>query len=112
MKFFPIFFEFMIQRQVDPISTPIEDATIEWETIEAPFVKVAQIRIPKQSFKSAGQTEFCENLSFNPWHTLPKHRPLGNINRTRRIVYDMISTLRHTLNKAPSTEPTGPIDFE
>ncbi len=105
-------FDFMLQRQVDPISTPIEDATIEWETIEAPFVKVAQIRIPSQSFSSPAQKEFCENLSFNPWHTLPEHRPLGNINRTRRIVYDMISTLRHTLNDAPSIEPTGHIEFE
>ncbi len=104
-------FEFLLQRQIDPISTPIEDATIEWETVESPYVKVAQIRIPKQSFSSDEQMEFCENLSFNPWHTLPAHRPLGNINRTRRIVYDMISNLRHTLNQRTEVEPEGHINF-
>jgi hypothetical protein len=103
-------FDFMIQRQIDPASTPIEDGTIEWS--ESAFVKVAQIRIPQQTFKSQAQQDFCDSMSFNPWHSLPEHRPLGNINRTRRIVYDMISGLRHELNERPRVEPTGHIDFE
>jgi len=35
------------------------------------------------------------------------HRPLGGINRVRRVVYEAISSLRHQLNLAPRTEPTG-----
>lgn len=100
-------YDFMVQRQIDPGVMPVEDATVTWEESDSPFVKVATIRIPQQTFDTPAQDEFCENLSFNPWHTLPEHRPLGNINRTRRAVYDTISDLRHMLNEAPREEPTS-----
>lgn len=108
----PQCFEFMVQRQIDAAGMPIEDSTIEWEESDSSFVKVATIDIPQQTFLSEEQVGFCENLSFNPWHTLPEHRPLGNINRTRRLVYDAISQLRHQLNAAPREEPTEHIIFE
>ena len=51
--------------------------------------------------------QFCENLSFNPWRTLPEHRPLGSINRARLQVYPAISRFRHRKNNAPPwREPT------
>ncbi len=98
-------FNFMVQRQVHAGGTPIEDSTVNWDDTDSPFLKVATIRIPSQSFDSPEHEAFCEDLSFNPWHTLPEHRPLGNINRTRRVVYDLISDLRHTLNDSPPSEP-------
>lgn len=100
-------FEFLVQRQEDAEAMPIEDATIAWQEEYSPFVKVATVRIPMQAFDTAEQDELCEHLSFNPWHTLPEHRPLGNINRTRRIVYDMISAYRHQLNGVTEREPQG-----
>ncbi len=106
----PECFDFMLQRQLDPAVMPIEDSTIAWDDSE--FVKVATIDIEQQTFLSDEQVEFCENLSFNPWHTLPEHKPLGNINRTRRVVYDAISLMRHELNMAPRAEPTGHIVFD
>ena len=36
-----------------------------------------------------------------------EHRPLGGVNRTRRVVYEVISELRHGLNGTPRREPTG-----
>jgi len=39
--------------------------------------------------------KFCENLSFDPWHTLPEQRPLGAINRIRLQVHSGISAKRH-----------------
>jgi hypothetical protein len=42
--------------------------------------------------------DFGERLSFTPWHALPQHRPLGAINRIRRVVHDTISNLRSELN--------------
>jgi hypothetical protein len=98
-------FEFMVQRQLDPESMPIEDPTYEWEEGQSPFVVVARIKIPAQTFDTPGRQTFCENLSMNPWHTLPEHRPLGGINRVRRTVYEAISALRHELNEAPRREP-------
>jgi hypothetical protein len=99
-------FDFMIQKQVDPRSTPVEDPTVEWEEQIAPFTKVATIRIPSQSFTSAQQMEACERLSFNVWRCLPDHRPLGAINRIRRSVYEALSKRRHELDGETLEEPT------
>ena len=85
----------------------VEDSKTEWKESEAPFIKVATITIPKQTFDSEAQMAFCENLSFTPWHSLPEHRPLGGVNRVRRTVYESISKRRHDLNQAPRKEPAG-----
>ena len=100
-------FDFMVQPQIDPITMPVEDAAVEWSEQASPFVKVATIHIPSQQFRSAAQDAFCENLSINPWHALPEHRPLGGINRIRRAVYENISAYRHARNDAPRIEPSG-----
>ena len=100
-------FRFQVQPQTDAASQPIEDPTVLWDENKAPFIDVATIRIPRQTFDTPAQQEFCENLSYTPWHALPDERPVGGINRLRRAVYDAISTLRHKLNMAPRVEPTG-----
>jgi hypothetical protein len=68
---------------------------------------VAQITIPKQTFSSPAQREFCENLSFNPWHGLQVHQPLGGINRARKVVMKALSDLRLTQRGMTRREPTG-----
>jgi hypothetical protein len=105
-------FDFMVQFQTDPDSMPIEDPTIRWHESESPFITVATVRIPRQQFDSPARMEFGDNLSFTPWHALPEHRPLGGIQRARRIVYETISKLRHGLNNAPRKEPTSFEEFE
>jgi hypothetical protein len=90
---------------------PVEDSTILWDEAKAPFVDVATVRIPKQTFDSEKQRNFCENLSYTPWHATAEHRPVGGINRLRKDVYMAISNLRHKLNKSPSREPTGDETF-
>jgi hypothetical protein len=99
-------FNFMVQLQSDPENMPIEDSTVHWEEKRSPFIPVAQLQIPAQKFDSPEQMEFCENLSFTPWHSLPEHRPLGGINRIRKVVYDAISKRRHELNEVVRAEPT------
>jgi hypothetical protein len=100
-------FDFLVQKQTDGHKMPIEDSTVEWSEKHSPYTKVGTLTIKAQSFLSDAQRDFCENLSFNPWHSLPAHRPLGNINRMRRAVYQAISEVRHRLNKEPHDEPTG-----
>ena len=100
-------FDFTVQLQVDASDMPIEDPGEEWDEAQSPFRKVATIRIPQQEFDSEAQRNFGENLSFTPWHSLPAHRPLGGINRARRIVYDAISTFRHERNNVVRREPTN-----
>ena len=100
-------FELLVQRQTDPKSMPIEDPTIDWSQKLSPYRKVGTIVIPQQSFESKEQMEFCENLSFTPWHTVADHRPIGGIQRARKAIYDTISDLRHDLNKVKPFEPTA-----
>lgn len=102
-----VYFDFLIQLQTDPVKMPVEDATIIWDENLSPFEKVATIRIPCQVFNTPERLEFAENLSYNPWHALPEHRPLGSTNRVRRKVYETVSKYRHQRNEKPRREPTG-----
>jgi hypothetical protein len=99
-------FDFCVQLRTQPESMPVEDPRIDWREAASPFIPVARITIPKQTFETPEQTAFCENLSFTPWHGLDAHRPLGGINRVRRTVYETISRLRHDINAAQREEPT------
>ncbi|HSO36348.1 MAG TPA: catalase family protein [Labilithrix sp.] len=100
-------FDFMIQRRAIPDDMPIEDSTITWEEADSAFVPVGRLTIPAQTFDSPEQKKHCENLSFSPWHGTTPHRPLGSMNRTRKVVYEATSKLRHKLNGAPRVEPTS-----
>ncbi|MEQ1639072.1 MAG: catalase family protein [Methylococcales bacterium] len=95
-------FDFMVQLQRIPSAMPIEDPTLEWREEDSPFIRVAQITIPIQTFSTPEQLAFCENLSFTPWNTIPEHQPLGGINRVRKTVYEAISRIRHELNNQPT----------
>ncbi len=100
-------FDFCIQLRTKPEAEPIEDPAIVWKESDSPFVPVARITIPRQTFDTPLQNAFGENLSYTPWHGLEAHRPLGGVNRVRRSVYQAISRLRHALNHKVPTEP-GP----
>ncbi|HEV7905957.1 MAG TPA: catalase family protein [Pyrinomonadaceae bacterium] len=99
-------FDFLVQFQLDPYREPIEDALVPWKEENTPFHKIATINIPRQEIDSPEQRAFAENLSFNPWHCLPEHRPLGSANRVRKAVYIAISEFRRGRNGVPNTEPT------
>ena len=49
--------------------------------------------------------KIAENLSFTPWHALEDQRPLGGINRARKVAYEAISKYRHERNGVPRVEP-------
>ena len=99
--------DFLVQRQTDVRRMPIEDASIEWPERLSPFVPVATIRIPAQRFDSPEQLAFARKLSFNPWHAIADHRPLGNQNRARLVIYRELSRARQSMNREPHVEPTG-----
>jgi hypothetical protein len=94
----PAEFVFGIQLQTNPRSMPIEDASACWDELISPFVPVATLRIPMQDFDTPEQNIRGENMRFSPWHGLLVHRPLGSINRARRVVYHGISELRRRVN--------------
>jgi hypothetical protein len=91
-------FDFLVQRQVDPRSMPVEDATVVWKESDSPFRKVATIWIPAQEFSSQERMIEAEGMYFTPWHHLPEHRPLGGINRVRQAVYQASFDIRSEIN--------------
>jgi len=101
-----------LQRQTDPHLMPIENNGVLWPEKLSPRVSVATLRLPRQTFNSPAQMEFAKRLSYNPWHCIPEHRPLGNQSRARRRMYGELSKLRHTMNNVPHYEPTGDEVFE
>ena len=100
-------FLFRVQLFKDDETTPIEDPTVEWPEDAAPFQTVARIWVPKQLFDTPGRMAFGENLSFTPWHAIPAHEPLGEINLVRKDVYSKLSDLRHRLNGVVPREPNA-----
>ncbi len=90
---------FTVQKQDIGKYMPLEDPTVEWLERDSPFLAVAKIVIPKQDFNVPGREAFCEALSFAPWHALPEHRPLGQFNRMRRMIYPGSVDYRHRQNR-------------
>lgn len=105
-------FDFLVQVQTDPYRMPIENASVRWPERLSPPVTVATLRLPRQKFDSSEQLAFAHHLSYNPWHCVPQHCPLGNQNRARRRIYYELSRLRQTMNDTPHREPTGDEVFE
>ena len=103
-----IYYDFFVQFQSDPEKMPIEDPTVVWNS---PLIKVATIRIPTQIFDTPEQNDFGDNLSFNSWHALPEHRPLGNFNRVRKKIYEEMYEFRHKHNHLKDVEPEANADF-
>ena len=101
-----------LQRQTDSHLMPIENNAVLWPEKLSPRVSVATLRLPRQKFDSPAQMEFAKRLSYNPWHTIAEHRPLGNQSRARRRMYLELSMLRHSMNDVPHYEPTGDELFE
>ncbi len=105
-------FDVRLQLQKDPHRMPIENNAVLWSESISPSITAATLRIPKQKFNSPAQLDFARKLSYNPWHSIPQHRPLGNQSRARRRMYDTLSKLRHRMNGEPLYEPTGDEVFE
>ena len=101
-----------VQMQTDSHLMPIENAAVLWPEKLSPRIPVATLRIPKQTFDSPAQMEFAKRLSYNPWHTIAEHRPLGNQSRARKRMYWELSQLRHRMNAVPHYEPNGDETFD
>jgi len=96
-------FDFQVQLYQNDVTTPLEDATVEWPT---PFVTVGTIEIPPQWVWSDGQDSFCRYMAFNPWHSIQDHEPLGMLQRLRKIIYLQDAKQRHNFNGQTHAEVT------
>jgi hypothetical protein len=104
-------FDVLLQLQTDPFLMPIENNAVLWPTRLSPRVPAAVLRIPRQRFDSPEQLAFARILSYNPWHCIPEHRPLGNQSRARRRMYTELSRFRQQMNQVQHYEPNGDEGF-
>lgn len=108
LKSSPACFHFYVQENREPEKNLVEDPRLAWDETKSPWVQAATISIPAQSgFTSDAMLAFCENISFNPWNSQAEIRPMGQINRMRKAVYDAVSKFRHEQNKTLQAEPVN-----
>ena len=104
--------DLLVQLCTDIDSMPIEDASKPWPEDKSPYIPVAHISVPRQgAWNSVRETLMDETLSFSPWHALAAHRPLGAINRVRKLVYDMAARFRAQHNGIRIVEPNSLADL-
>jgi hypothetical protein len=79
--------DLQLQPFVSEALTPIEDASVNWPSA---YTTVARLTLPKQdttSRKGQALATALEAAVFDPWHALAAHRPLGDVQRARKVVY-------------------------
>jgi hypothetical protein len=87
LKSQPLTWELQLQPFVSEDITPIEDASVNWPS---PYTTVARLTLPQQDTASAAGTALAaeaEASVFDPWQALAAHRPLGDVQRARKVVY-------------------------
>jgi len=87
---------------------PVEDGSVQWPEDISPYQPVAKITFhPQNTFSPERRVYADDVLSFNPFHCLPEHRPLGNIMRVRKLAYEISTKFRHHMNAQARIEPTS-----
>ncbi len=90
-------FDIKVQFQKDAKAMPIEDPTVVWKESDSEPVTVATVIIDPVDLTTDEAVAFqksVEAMSFNPWHSLEAHRPIGGLNRLRKALYQSNARLR------------------
>lgn len=99
-------YELRAQLCTDLNAMPVEDGSIEWPQEQSPYHPIGKLVIGAQEAYSPARRVFADDvLTFNPFHCLPEHRPLGSIMRARQLAYETSSQYRHEMNAQPRVEP-------
>jgi hypothetical protein len=83
----PLHWDLQLQFYANEELTPIEDASVNWET---PYSTVARLMLPQQDTSSPEGRNLAQQVEatvFDPWQALAEHRPLGDVQRARKVVY-------------------------
>jgi hypothetical protein len=99
-------YELRAQLLTDLQQMPVEDASVQWSERLSPHQPIGKLTFPAQDPYSPRRRVYGDDvLSFNPWHCIEEHRPLGSIMRIRIKAYEMSSSFRHEMNAQPRLEP-------
>lgn len=83
----PLHWDLQLQYFSSEDATPIEDASVNWPT---PYTTVARLMLPRQDLASPDGLALAEKVEatvIDPWQALAEHRPLGDVQRARKVVY-------------------------
>ncbi|CAN5298932.1 catalase family protein [soil metagenome] len=98
--------ELRAQLCTDLEAMPIEDATVQWDEAQSPYVTVARIVAqPQTGWSDARAHVVDDSMSFSPWHGLAAHQPIGSIMRVRKAVYEASMKFRAAHNNLTIVEP-------
>lgn len=98
----PLSWALRAQLFVDETTTPIEDTSVPWT---GRWIDLALLTLPQQDVTSPRGQEISalvSQLSFDPWHAIAEHRPLGAIMRARSIAYG-VSVIARQAAPEPKT---------
>lgn len=82
-----LLWDVQLQPFVDEATTPIETANVDWPT---PYTTVARLRMSQQDINSPEGKALATKVEagvIDPWQALAAHRPLGDVQRARKVVY-------------------------
>jgi hypothetical protein len=104
LKAAPLSWALRAQLFLDDRKTPIEDTSVTWS---GPWRDLGTLTVPQQDLESSRGKEIGElvhGLSFDPWHAVEAHRPLGAIMRARAVAY-RASVLERKAAPEPKSVP-------
>lgn len=97
LKASDIKFRLAVQSFVNERVTPIEDAAIDWSERVSPFIEFATLVVRQRTLSTAQFERTSRRMDaaeFNLWNAPAEFRPLGSLNRLRRLVYPLAAELR------------------
>lgn len=105
-------FGFYLQRKGNDIESPVEDAMVAWpegpEFLVRTGTLIFPIQRPNERLTEIGSSyatgidgkEICQHLAFSPWNTTADFKPLGSLNRARRVIYELSVAFRKDINRS------------
>lgn len=85
----------------------IDNIIVPWSEQESPFFTVGRMHVEHQHIDFQRQFDFCENLTYSPWNGLKVHRPVGALNRLRKLVYPIVASYRLKKRSVTIADMTG-----
>ena len=100
--------EFQVQLRTNHKTMPIEDASKVWPDEESHYLTVGVLRVqPQTAWSEARSQAVDQGMSFSPWQGLAAHQPLGGVNRSRKLAYEMGRKFRAEHEGREISEPTA-----
>lgn len=94
-------FDLFVQKRIldgnELKAMPIEDWSVVWDEKVAVPVHVGKLYLPQQNYDEA-LDQSGEHLVYSPWNTTKDFRPLGSLNRARKVIYSFSARKRHQQN--------------